>query len=298
MDTLVTEEAAERRSGRMLTLNEAGGTSELRRRNISNHTLEEESMWALHVRTSFLLCRPSDMDIDRLWSQPSHEPLTPTLITPQAPPLAATISHTSTPSTIESSLLNLASPSTPLMALSPSQNVLPRTLSPDYTASQRDPLADSILSNTVHETLRSAHASQSPVRISPRGLQVHLAPTSDVAEDEGDAHPLSQGREPPDTRTPRSPLASTIYESFTGTLTTPPPSLPLSPILSPRPPPAQSVTHSPLSGSLSLVEHPTAPASMASWSDIGSAGTEGDRSELFLGSDAESWARARDVRRA
>lgn len=221
-------------------------------------------------------------------SQP--EPLTPTLDASHTQIPTATISHTSTPSTIESSLLNFSSPSTP------SQNVLPRTLSPDSTASQRDPLADSILS-TMHETLFSAHASpiQSPVRISPRGLQVNLTPTSDV-DDEGDSHPLSQGRDHSATRSPRSPLASTMYESFTGTQAIQSPSLPPSAALSPRAPPPQFVVHSPLSDSLSLVERPTAPASTASWSDIGSAGAEGDRDELFFGSDAESWARARNVR--
>ena len=204
-----------------------------------------------------------------------------------------TISHTSTPSTIESSLLNFASPSFPFRALSPSQNVLPRTLSPDSTASQRDPLADSILSNTIHETLFPARVSpiQSPVRISPRGLQFNLAPTSDADEDEGYTHSLSQGRGPSATR------ASTIYDSFTGTQATLSPSLPPGATLSPRAPPPQFVIQSPLSDSLSLVEHPTATASTASWSDIGSPGAEGDRDELFFGSDAESWARARNVRR-
>jgi len=243
--------------------------------------------------------------MDRSRSQP--EPLTPTLDAPhthnplaQAPVSTATISHTSTPSTIESSLLSFTSPSTPLVALSPSQHVLPRTLSPDSTASQRDPLADSILSNPMHETLFSAHASpiQSPVRISPRGLQVNLTPTSDIG-DEGYTHPLSQGRDPSATRSPRSPrspLASTIFESFTGTQAIQSLSLPPSETLSPRAPPPQFVIHSPLSDSLSLVERPTAPASTASWSDIGSAGAEGDRDELFFGSDAESWARARSAR--
>ena len=197
-----------------------------------------------------------------------------------------TISHTSTPSTVESSLLNLASPSDPLIALSPS---LPRTRSSDSTASQRDPLADSILSNAVHETLFSAHASpiQSPVRISPRGLQVNLVPTSHLGEDEGEADSSSQGCEPL-----ASPLASTIYESFTGTRDTSSPSLPLS-ATPHRTPSRQFVIFSPLSDSLSLVEHPTAPASTAGWSEVGSAGAEGDRDELFLGSDAESWASLR-----
>ena len=274
--------------------------SELRKRNTSNHSTEEESMWALMVRTSPFLLKFSTIEIDRLHSQP--EPLTPTLNAPhtpnspaQAPLSTATISHTSTPSTIESSLLDFTSPSTPLA--SPSQNVLPRTLSPDSVASERDPLADSILSDIVHETLFSAHASpiQSPARISPRGLQVNLTPMSDG--DEGDIHPLSQGRDHSGTRSPRSPLASTIYESFAGTQAVRSPSLPPSATLSPRVPPAQFVIHSPLSDSLSLVEHPTAPASTASWSDIGSAGAEGDRDELFFGSDAESWARAHNDRR-
>ena len=201
----------------------------------------------------------------------------------------AIISHTSTPSTIGSSLLNFLSPSTP------SQNVPSRTLSPDSTASQRDLLADSILSNTVHETLFSAHASpsQSPVRISPRGLQVNLSPMSDIG-DEGNIHPLSQGRDPSAPRPPHSPLASTIFESFTGTQAIRSPSLPPSAALSPR---SQFVIHSPLSDSLSLVEHPTAPASTASWSDIGSPRAGGDRDELFFGSDAESWAREHHNRR-
>ena len=236
-----------------------------------------------------------------MWLQPAiYEPLTPILVAPRArspptraPPSTITISHTSTPSTVESSLLNFASPSDPLMAFSPSQNVLLRTRSPDSTASQRDPLADSILSDTMHKTLFSAHASpiQSPIRISPRGLQVNLTPTSHIGEDE-DAHPLSQGREPLATC---SPLASTIYESFTGNQDTSPPSLP--PQATPRSPPRQSVIFSPFSDSLSLVEPPTAPASTTSWSDIGSTGAEGGRDELFLGSDAESWASARNIRR-
>ena len=186
------------------------------------------------------------------------------------------------------------------MALSLSQSVLLRTRSPDSTASPHDPLADSILSNTVHNKLFSGHASpiHSPIRISPRGLQVNLAPTSDLGEDKRDDHPLSQGRERLATRSPRSPLASTIYESFTGTQDTTSPPLPLSATVSPRAPPPQFVIFSPLSDSLSLVEHPTASASTASWSDIGSAGAEGDRDELILGSDAESWARVRNnVRR-
>jgi len=279
MDTMVKEEAPVWRSGRPLTLNEAG-TSELRKRNTSNHALEEESVWTA--------------------TPTNYEPLTPTLIAPraqspptQAPPSTTTISHTSTPSTVESSLLNFGSPSDPLMALSPSQNVLLRNLSLDSVTSQRDHLADSILSNTVHKSLFSAHASpiQSPIRISPRALQVNLAPTSDLGEDD-DAHPLSQGHEPLATR---SPLASTIYGSFTGIQDTLSPSLPLSATLSPQAPPPQFVILSPLSDSLSLVEDPTATASAstASWSDIASAGAEGDRDELFLGSDAESWAHVR-----
>ena len=304
MGTMTKEEPGWR-GATPLTLNGADGMSELRKRNTSNHSTEEEAMWALMVRASLFFQRLSTIEIDRFHSQP--EPLTPTLDGPhtpnspaQAPQSTTTISHTSTPSTIESSLLDFASPSTPLVALSPSQNVLPRTLSPDSVASQRDPLADSILSDIVHETLFSAHASpiQSPVRISPRGLQVNLTPMSDV--DEGYTHPLSQGRDPSGTRSPRSPrspLASTIYESFAGTQAVRSPSLPPSATLSPRVPPAQFVIHSPLSDSLSLVEHPTAPASTASWSDIGSAGAEGDRDELFFGSDAESWARAHNDRR-
>jgi len=133
---------------------------------------------------------------------------------------------------------------------------------------------------------------------SPRGLRVSLTPTlAGEGEDVADAHPLSQARETLVTRSPRSPLAGTIYESFTGTQATLSPSLSPSAALSPRAPPRQFVVHSPLSESLSFVEHPTAPASTASWSDIGSTGAEGDRDELDLGSDAESWARARHVRR-
>jgi len=304
MDTLVQEEASGWRSGRPLTLNEAGGTSELRKRNTPNHVPEEESVWTLNVRTSFFFGRLSDIVIDRLWSQPTiHEPLTPTLAAPQArSPLTptarsmTTTSHTSTPSTIESSLLNSTFPSPPLVAPSPYRNVLPRTLTPDSTASPRDPLADSVLSDAVHKTLFSAHSSpiQSPVRISPRGLQVNLAPTFGIGEDQY-AHPLSQGREP-STHSPRSPFASTTYESFTGTQATLLPSLPPSAAQSPGAPPSQFAIYSPLSDSLSLVEHPTAPASTTSWSDIGSAGAEGDRDEMLLGSDAESWARARNVR--
>ena len=62
MDTMVTEEVPGWQNSRPLTLNEAG-TSELRKRNTSNHALEEESVWTAKVRT---FVAPLIFEIDRV----------------------------------------------------------------------------------------------------------------------------------------------------------------------------------------------------------------------------------------
>lgn len=218
----------------------------------------------------------------------------------------------STPSTVPSSLMELRSPSlrsvSPLAARTPSDHS--RRSSTDSPVAARTPLdlsprssTDSILADTNHLSFATISPSHSVTHISPRALLVTIASPTGLDEDSRPLSDFTPVRRQQDaagqnpwrntiTRTDsahssiRSPMGSTIYESFA------PSNRSTSPV--------DHTIHEEATArnlrfpSPDRLQPPTrrAPRSTTSWSDV--ASDSGDEPEFLVGSDVESWASVSD----